>query len=285
MSKYDLLALMINDANNNYNTKTRLKDWEKIIQWNIDGEDFFWSTSNEKISFTTEKTPDLILSCSENTLKKIAHKELSFFSAVYDNKEIDINGSLGDAIRLGYIFLYDKRKQKVIFISNCWLNDNMRYPGGAAHSGGDTSLIKFLLDNGCGIIQMPCPEYNCLGGLEKEKYGIKIGEEAVKCYRKTADQVVNQIKEYKKYGYNVVGILGMNPSPSCGVEISRIKWTIDGTNPKESPVSKSGVFIDQLRESLKENGINDIKIFGLHRLLIDEVESENRFDTIKEYIQ
>ena len=283
MDKYKLLELMINTANNNDITKIRLKDWNIIIQWNIEGEVFYWSTANEMLSFTSANKPDLILSCSEITLSKIANKQLSLFSAIYDNHEMDLKGSLSDATRLGYIFLYDKRKRKVIFISNCWLNINMRYPGGAANSGAETQVIKFLLDNDCGIIQMPCPECNCLGGIEKQKYGIIKGKEAIECYRNTADMVVSQIKEYKKLGYDIVGILGMNPSPSCGVEISRIKWTIDGTNPEEPTSSNSGVFIDKLRESLKENNINDVKIFGLHRLLIDETEKEERFNFIKNY--
>jgi hypothetical protein len=69
-----------------------------------------------------------------------------------------------------------KRKRNVIFISHCWLNINTRFPEGCAFEGANVPLMQTLLNSGLGIIQMPCPEYECLG-LEKWRYGELSGED------------------------------------------------------------------------------------------------------------
>ena len=60
-----------------------------------------------------------------------------------------------------------------------------------------------------------------------------------------ADYVVQHIMEYKKYGFEVIGIIGANRSPNCGVET---------TSDNDAEINGMGLFIDKIfRQLLREN--------------------------------
>jgi predicted secreted protein/putative sterol carrier protein len=275
---------MMDELNRCDLTKLRLNNWDVIIKWEIEGENFYWTTSNQKFSFTTPAEADFTISCTRETLEKIASKKIPFFIAIWVTGDIQFKGSYGDAYRLGYIFLNDKRKRRVIFISHCWLNINTIFPEGAAFPGANTTIIKALLDCDVGIIQMPCPEYHCLG-LEKYKYGEVIKDELRNGFINIAKNVISDIQDYKELGFDVVGILGMNPSPSCGVDTTKGKGTMLGTNRDTSEQKGSGIFIEELKKLLKENGLDDINIFGVRRFLPGEKDVEKRVEELKNYIK
>lgn len=76
----------------------------------------------------------------------------------------------------------------------------------------------------------------------------------------------------------------MNPSPSCGVEITKGKGTMLGTSTDTSEDSNSGVFIDELKLLLKENKIYNVRIFGVRRHLTGENGNEARIEKLKNYL-
>lgn len=127
---------------------------------------------------------------------------------------------------------------------------------------------------------MPCPEYLCLG-LEKYQYGEIIHDDLRKCFKKTAVEVVQQIQDYLDFGFEVKGIIGMNPSPSCGVEITKGKGTMLGTDRDTSEKEGSGLFIEEIKKLLQEKDIKNVPIFGLRRILPGEEGIEKRLDLIK----
>ena len=56
------------------------------------------------------------------------------------------------------------------------------------------------------------------------------------------DGVMEQIAEYRKYGFEIVGIVGVNRSPSCGV---------DTTSDFDSEIEGKGLFMEALSNRLK----------------------------------
>src|SRR5664279_5511868 len=54
--------------------------------------------------------------------------------------------------------MVDARSGEVVFVSHCLLNQNTRYLGGAALPGVVAAAIAPYLQDGTGIVQMPCPE-------------------------------------------------------------------------------------------------------------------------------
>lgn len=278
-----LVGAMLSRANENSLTPLRLKDWDQLVKWEVDGEEYYWLSKDGQFVAVEGGEAGLTLKCSAETLQKIVDKKMPFFMALWGTGDIQFEGGFGDAYRLGYIFLDDKRERRVIFISHCWLNINTRFPQGAAFQGANEPLVKTLLDSGLGIIQMPCPEYEVLG-LEKYAYGDIVLEPLRAKFREVAQVVVKQIKDYLALGFEIVGILGMNPSPSCGVDSTKGKGTMLGTNRDTSEEDDSGIFIDELKKLLAENGLSDIRIFAVRRLLIDEPGLEERMAQLREYI-
>lgn len=131
--------------------------------------------------------------------------------------------------------LKDERSKRVIFVSHCLLNENTRYLGGAFRQGCVDELVDAFQQEGLGIYQMRCPEQHAWGGVLKRYvlpfYGSK-GTILYRLrhlllplflwytrliYRHIAKEVVRDISDYVRSGFEVVGIVGVGGSPSCGV--------------------------------------------------------------------
>lgn len=130
--------------------------------------------------------------------------------------------------------LKDARSKRVIFVSHCLLNENTRYLGGATRKGAIFELIEELKKKDVGIVQMKCPEQKAWGGVLKKEmlraYGAKdipaflrkiylnsFISRTKKIYSRIAFDVAGDISDYIQSGYEVVGIIGVKGSPSCGV--------------------------------------------------------------------
>ena len=122
----------------------------------------------------------------------------------------------------------DGRSKKVVFIAHCLLNQNSISDGTAVYPAAFNTVIKLFLDANVGIIQMPCPEFRCLGLDRGNIHGadapVAVENTRIRNeMRKTASnilltdlvsQVMQQILEYHKYGFEVIGIIGANRSPN-----------------------------------------------------------------------
>ena len=234
-----LLNQMLERVNRQTETPLRLANWSKSIQWVVDGEAFYWEVSAGNLHQVETREADIVLNCTRETLRKVAERRLPLFIAIWATGDIQFQGSFADAYRLGYLFLDDSRKRKVVFLTHCFLNINTRFPQGCAFAGANIPVVNTLLKHDLGIIQMPCPEFLCLG-LEKEKYGEVPEAELRDCFREIGAGVVDQIEAYLGLGYEIAGIIGMNPSPSCGVEVSKGKGTMLGLDRDTSEKEESG---------------------------------------------
>jgi predicted secreted protein len=128
----------------------------------------------------------------------------------------------------------DARGGRVVFLSHCLLNENVRFPGGATCPGVVPELGGYVAD-GVGIYQMPCPEQRAWGGVRKRHllrlYGcaplrwrlVRRPALAVATawttvrYRRLARRIACDIADYRDSGFEVVEIVGVGGSPSCGV--------------------------------------------------------------------
>jgi uncharacterized protein YbbK (DUF523 family) len=132
--------------------------------------------------------------------------------------------------------LRDERSRRVVFVAHCILNENTRYLGGAFRPGAVEEVLEPYVRQGVGIYQMPCPEQRAWGGVLKrwmlQAYGSK-GSATYKLrgllvplflaytrriYRQLAARIARDILDYTRSGFEVVGIIGIGGSPSCGVE-------------------------------------------------------------------
>lgn len=153
----------------------------------------------------------------------------------------------------------DGRSQKVAFLARCLLNQNAISDGTAVRPAGFPEMVSYLLEHGVGIVQLPCPELLCLGldrgdpqGAERPvvventriRRAMAQAEPSRRLARLVADTMA-QLLEYRRYGFQVVGILGANRSPCCGV---------DTTSQDDQEVPGMGVFLEALSRRLEEVG-------------------------------
>lgn len=161
----------------------------------------------------------------------------------------------------------DVRSKRVVFVAHCILNQNSISDGTADYPGSHADIVRALLEAQVGIVQMPCPELLCLG-LDR---GNVLGADSPVVVENTrirkelqqppaadrltvlVDQVVLQITEYVKYGFKVIGIVGANRSPSCGV---------DTTSDHNKEIEGMGVFFEQIRKALALENLS-IPIVGI----------------------
>jgi predicted secreted protein len=161
----------------------------------------------------------------------------------------------------------DARNKTVVCVAHCILNQNSISDGTAAYPGVIKEIMDLLCTSHVGIVQMPCPELLCLGldrgNIDGSTYPIveentrirkMMGRRsAARKIEQMVQDLVFQILEYRKYGFHVLGIVGVDRSPSCGV---------DTTSKNNREVEGEGVFIEALRKELQKNRIN-IDIVGI----------------------
>ncbi len=126
----------------------------------------------------------------------------------------------------------DQRSKKIIFVAHCVLNQNAKIDRCGRYPGAIVEVAQALISSGVGIVQMPCPEIMALGLDRQVEQGksstIEAEDERVaelmrqetnqSICRKVAADLVYQIMQYQRNGFCVLGVLGMNGSPTCGVE-------------------------------------------------------------------
>ena len=154
----------------------------------------------------------------------------------------------------------DKRSKKLVLVAHCILNQNSISDGTADYPGAIKKIVNLLLQYDVGIIQMPCPELLCLGldrgninGAEQEvvventRIRKLMSKPSVKSkLNLLVQQLVYQIEEYLLQGFEIYCLVGINRSPSCG---------IDTTSKNNKEVEGKGVFVEALIKELEIRSI------------------------------
>jgi len=148
----------------------------------------------------------------------------------------------------------DARGKKVLLVAHCVLNQNARIDECAYFPGAMPEIARDIVDSGIGIYQLPCPELLCLGLDRAGRYrdgkdiGIREalleGESGWKC-RELAVRVMEDVTEYARHGFRLVGVVGNDGSPACGVVSTHY---VDGER------AGAGAFMLVLREELQARG-------------------------------
>lgn len=129
--------------------------------------------------------------------------------------------------------LADERSGRVVFLSHCLLNQNTRYLGGAFRPGAVPAVVDCYLRDGIGFCQLACPEEVAWGGVLKRHLVLFYGRPRIRRlvrllmpwlvvytrlrYSLLARRVAAQIADYRRSGFDVLGVVGVDGSPTCGV--------------------------------------------------------------------
>ena len=172
------------------------------------------------------------------------------FSAVQHSEtpagRSELNGKKED-LPLKYPAFIDERSKKVIFVAHCVLNQNARINRCAYTPSAIEPVVRCLLRRHIGMVQLPCPETELLGlgrGAGGEIYDQLSRPENRQGLKDFTRKVLALVREYRKYGFSVLGVLGIDGSPCCGVDLMYYQGERPG----------SGAFMEELIGVLeKEN--------------------------------
>lgn len=128
--------------------------------------------------------------------------------------------------------------EKIVFVSHCILNQNIRNEKFYKVK----ELVNLLTESNVGLVQLPCPKIDCNEDFIINENNTRIYKSYCK---KISGFIVNTIKKYLDSNFEVIGILGVEFSPICGV------YKIN--NGKKNVFGK-GVLIKEIeREMQKRN--------------------------------
>ena len=149
----------------------------------------------------------------------------------------------------------------MVLVAHCILNQNSISDGTAGFPATFKDVIALLLEYDVGVVQLPCPELACLGLDRGDVHGAerpviiensRIRESLSQTgptekLKAIVDQVIYQIEEYRKHDFFLLGIIGINRSPSCGVET---------TSMNNEEVPGMGLFMEAVRRELSAREIH-----------------------------
>ena len=134
--------------------------------------------------------------------------------------------------------------KKIVLVSHCALNSMCELP--PASDEYRKGLLGIAGENGWDIIQLPCPELS-YQGLERES--IYPGTEKAWDYGHYCWDLLTplfkNLREYIKYGYQFIGIIGIETSPSCSIKAGE------------------GIMMGLIMDFLKTNGVIDCKLVNM----------------------
>ncbi len=172
----------------------------------------------------------------------------------------------------------DGRSGRVVLLAHCLLNQNSVVWGLAKAPGAFPGLISLLVERGYGIVQLPCPETSYAGLRRWWQSVEQYDNPGFRAHsRRILEPVVEYLEALREGGVEVVAVIGVKGSPSCGVwETFSAEWR---GNPAEAGegrrVSGRGVFMRILAQLLEERG------FKVRFLEFDTSNPEESVEKIK----
>jgi len=171
--------------------------------------------------------------------------------------------------------------KKIIFVSHCLLNTAskvLKFSGDQMIKEDDVrkNFLLKAIENDIHIVQLPCPEFNIYGPL---RWGHVKNQFNNTFFRKRCmemlEPLIEQVHGYMECGdlFEIAGIIGINGSPSCGVDYTCIGDWCGEISSRENledvlnsikVSNEKGVMIEVLMEMLEREGL-ELKIAGLDK--------------------
>lgn len=204
----------------------------------------------------------------------------------------------------------DRRSKKIVFVSHCLLNCNNKFPGYADVPGAYIDFIVPIIKAGIGIFQMPCLEVLGWGGVGRKKIEFELDrgnpqQEWITNYPKLcakwAKWTADRYEDYVDNGYQILGIIHVGDSPTCGLDYvdnfpkihfdlldNGVSWdrlVLEELIPMlETPeqmkargANGKGAFMSALRDELNKRGFNPV--------WLSYVPTLSMKDQVEEYIK
>lgn len=178
--------------------------------------------------------------------------------------------------------------KKIIFVCHCILNPQSKVESFKTEATEEElnrkKFLKICLENDISLVQLPCPEQLQLGlnrwGHSREQFNFPGFRDGCNSMLKDPLKLLREYETNEEI--EVLGIVGINGSPSCGVdfsfsapfkgEISRNE-NLDEMIKSGTVVDKPGIFIEVLKENLEKYNI-DTKIVPIDEETVNKLDIE-----------
>lgn len=159
------------------------------------------------------------------------------------------------------------RSRKVIVLCHCLLNANAKVHPLATYPGALGLVISEYAARGVGLFQLPCPETSFLGLL---RWGMTSEQYDHPAFRRHCRDILwsslDQLEALHRDGCTLVGVVGVDGSPSCGMfmtctgyrggEVSVTETDVKSQVADLSTCPGRGIFMQEFLGMLKERGIS-----------------------------
>ncbi|HOG46827.1 MAG TPA: hypothetical protein PLJ35_13435 [Anaerolineae bacterium] len=161
----------------------------------------------------------------------------------------------------------DRRSRRVVLLAHCILNQNAVVEPLARRPGALEGIARLCLEAGVGLLQLPCPELieRGAGRAPDERSGYDTPAQRALC-RRLLEPVRVQVAAYREAGYEIVGLIGIGHSPSCGVHT---------THERGGAIPGRGVFMEALLALLPEL---EGRVLEVPRRYAEDPEVTRRFE-------
>jgi len=157
-----------------------------------------------------------------------------------------------------------RKDKKVILIAQCLINPYCRVHILGQNFPLTHELMDFLLQRKVGIIQYQCPETTAMG-LQRNPQGRQQYDNVF--FRNHCKELLKvpllMVKEFIKNNYRLIGFIGLENSPTCGIHWGKHKvnkYNTESPNPVENPDPKDpvlmGIMVEIIAEEFKKEGID-----------------------------
>ncbi|MBU5590377.1 hypothetical protein KQI89_01235 [Clostridium sp. MSJ-4] len=175
-----------------------------------------------------------------------------------------------------------EKSRNICILAHCFINANSKVEGPCRYKGVLKPLTYALIERDYGIIQLPCPELTFYGMRRWGHVRNQFDNPYFRNHcRKLLNPIILQIKEYIANDYKIKYIIGVNGSPSCGIDVSCVSNTWKGEITKIESIDTlkrditydkvPGIYMDEFMKMLKEENI-EIDFLGINEKDIDNYD-------------
>lgn len=174
-----------------------------------------------------------------------------------------------------------KRQKEIILIAQCLVNPYCRVHILGQNFPLSRELVDYLMERKVGIIQYSCPETTAMG-LQRNPQGRQQYDSIF--FRDHCKELLKtpllMVKEFIKNNYRLTCFVGLENSPTCGINWGRHKvnrYQTESPNPVDNPEAGEPVLKGIMAEILEEELAKDnIKVPFLEFPTQAAIDSDKR---------
>ncbi len=141
------------------------------------------------------------------------------------------------------------------FVAHCLLNQNAMPAGKERAPGVVKEVLELLSEAGIGIVQLSDPESEIFGLDRKHKTKEALDNKKYRAVcKKHAGEILELIETYMEKKYHIVGILGIEFSPT---------WAVHQIENGNRNVPGKGILIEELEEEMRKKRFQ-VPIIGVN---------------------